>query len=217
MLKNITHISSRYHPDITHISSRYHPDITHISSKYHPVITHISSRYHPHIIQISSKYHPVNIDFYSVKSRVFTQIWYVVCRQKLHFEFRLKLHFSSSRYYPNIIQITSRNHPEIIQISPTYHPHIIQISPTYHPDITHISSRYHPHIIQISSKDHPVNIDFYLVKSRVFTQIWYVVCRWKLHFQTRLKLHFWKAKVEFYSSFTRVSVCWELIPFKHVL
>ena len=97
----------------------------------------------------------------------------------------------------------------IIQILPKYHPNIIQKSPRYHPDITHISSRYHPHIIQISSKDHPVNIDFYLVKSRVFTQIWYVVWRWKLHFQTRLKLHFWKAKVEFYSSFTRVSVCWE--------
>ena len=116
------------------------------------------------------------------------------------------------KYHPNNIQKSSRNHPEIIQISPTYHPHIIQISPTYHPDITHISSRYHPHIIQISSKDHPVNIDFYLVKSRVFTQIWYVVCRWKLHFQTRLKLHFWKAKVEFYSSFTRVSVCWDGTP-----
>ena len=147
-----------------------------------------------------------------MKSRVFTKIWYVVCRQKLHFEFRLKLHFSSSRYYPNIIQITSRNHPEITHISPTYHPYITHISSRYHPDITHISSkyhpvithissRYHPHIIQISSKYHPVNIDFYSVKSRVFTQIWYVVCRWKLHFQTWLKLHFWKAKVEFYSSF----------------
>ena len=114
----------------------------------------------------------------------------------------------SSRNHPDITHISSRYHPHITHISSRYHPHIIQISPTYHPDITHISSRYHPHIIQISSKYHPVNIDFYLVKSRVFTQIWYVVWRWKLHFQTRLKLHFWKAKVEFYSSFTRVSVCW---------
>ena len=113
-----------------------------------------------------------------------------------------------STYRPDITHISSTYHPHIIQISSTYHPDITHISPTYHPDITLISSRYHPHIIQISSKYHPVNIDFYLVKSRVFTQIWYVVWRWKLHFQTRLKLHFWKAKVEFYSSFTRVSVCW---------
>ena len=61
-----------------------------------------------------------------------------------------------------------------------------QISLKYYPDITQISSRCHPDINN-------------LVKIRVLTQIWHDNCMWNLHFETRLKLHFWKAKVEFYS------------------
>jgi len=184
-------ISSRYHLDITHTSPTYHPDdITHISSIYHPYIiqklsiyytyhpniTHISSKYHPYITHISFKYHSV-VFLNLVKSQVLTQIWHDYCRKKLHFEIRLKLHFSSSRYYPNIIQISSRNHPEIIQKS----------------------SKNHPEIIQISSSRHRFVQPPNLVKSRVFIQIWQNYCRWKLHF--------WKAKVEFNLILTRVFVC----------
>ena len=101
-----------YHSDITHahiiqISPTYHPDIIHIS----PTHIQISPTYHPniiHITQISSKYPPVDI-FYNTPTK-----WKDMARlfqKKLHFEIRLKLHFSSSRYYSNIIQISSRNHP----------------------------------------------------------------------------------------------------------
>ena len=74
-----------------------------------------------------------------------------------------------------------------------YHPHITQISSKYYTDITQISSRYHQ--------------DINLEKNRVLTQIWNDYCWWKLHFETRLKLHFWKAKgksrvlIDFNSSF----------------
>ena len=173
---NITHISSRYHPHIIQISPTYHPDIIHISPThiiqksptYHPDIIHISPTYHPDIPQILSIYHPhivqISPDRYFlqppnlVKSWVLTQIWHAYCRKKLHFEIRLKLHFSSSRYYPNIIQISSRNHPEIIQKSSKNHPEIIQIS----------SSRQR--FLQ------PPN----MVKSWVLIQIWHNYCRWKL-------------------------------------
>ena len=60
---------------------------------------------------------------------------------------------------------------------------------------THISPKYHPNIIQISPR-------YQLVKTRVLTQIWHDYCRWKLHF--------WRAKFEFSSILTRVSVCWDV-------
>ena len=146
---------------IIQIFPKYHPNNIQKSSRYHPHITHISSIYHPHIVQISPGQYflqPPNL----VKSRVLTQIWHDYCRKKLHFEIRLKLHFSSSRYYPNINQISFRNYPEIIQSTS---------------------------ILQFPQ----------LVKSRVFIQIWHNYCRWKLHF--------WKARVEFYLILTQVFVC----------
>ena len=108
-----------YLDDMWVISSIYHPHIIQISPTYHPDITHISSIYHPHILQISHGQYflqPPNL----VKSQVITQIWHDYCRKKLHFE------ISSSRYYPNIIQISSRNHQEIIKKSSKNHPDIIQ-------------------------------------------------------------------------------------------
>ena len=182
-------ISGWYVGDIIQISPTHHPDITHISSKYHPHIIQISPTYHPDIIHISPTYRP------SITWSIF---------------FTTPQLGEKSSFNPDMARLLQKKTPLwnsiktpllIIQILPKYHPNNIQKSSRNHPDIIHISSRYHPHIIQISSKYHPVNIDFYSVKSRVFTQIWYNYCRWKLHFQTRLKLHFWKAKVEFYSSF----------------
>ena len=168
--RNHTHISSKFHPRIIEISPSNHPYITHISSRNNPNITHIiqilhiSSKYYPcmfpkcypHVIQISPiRYflQPPNL----MKSRVLTQIWHDYCRKKLH--------FLSSRYYPNIIQISSGNHPEIIQISSRNHPE---------------KSRNHPEIIQKSSIQHRSLQPPNLVKSRVFIQIWHDYCRWKL-------------------------------------
>ena len=109
-------ISGGYVGDIiqisrTHILSKYHPHIIQISFIYHPHI----SKYHPHIIQISSispKYRPnIPRSIFFTTPQLNEKIWHGYFKKKLHFEIRLKLHFSSSRYYSNIIQISSRNHP----------------------------------------------------------------------------------------------------------
>ena len=124
-------ISSRYQPNIIQKSHTYHPGIIHISTTH---ITQISPTYHTNIIDISPTYHPKvtwSIFFttpHLMKRQVLTQRW----SKKLHFNIRLRLHFSSSRYYPNIIQKSSSKHTEIIQKSPKNHPEIIQISSSWH-------------------------------------------------------------------------------------
>ena len=121
---DIIWISSRYHPHIIHISATYHParyiHILQKLSKYHPNNSQISPTFHPNIIHISPTY-GLNITwsiFFTtpnlMKSEVLIKIWNNYCRKKLHFEIWLKHNFLLSRYYQNIIQISSRNHPEII-------------------------------------------------------------------------------------------------------
>ena len=84
-----------------------------------------------------------------MKSRLLTQIWHDYCRKKLHFEIRLKLHFSSSRYYPNIIQISSRNHPEIIQKSSRNHLKIIQSTSIFTTPQLGEKSSFHPDMARL--------------------------------------------------------------------
>ena len=117
-LPHIIQKSPTYHLDeVWLISSRYHPDIIHIlhtSSKYHPW----SPTYHPNMTQLIFFTTPQleKLSFNPDMARLLqkkTTLW------------NLKLNFSSSRYYPNIIQISSRNHSEIIQKSSRNHPEII--------------------------------------------------------------------------------------------
>ena len=118
----------------------------------------------------------------------------------------------SSRYHPNSKQISPKYHPDITQISTRYLPDITQISSRYHPSIIQLLHKYHPNIIQISPKYHPDNTHWtsiFTTKTRGLTHIWHDYCKQIFQFETRLKLHFRKAKVEFYLSLTRVSVCWE--------
>jgi len=129
-------ISSRYQPNIIQKSHTYHPGIIHISTTH---IAQISPTYHTNIIDISPTYHPKitrSIFFttpHLMKRQVLTQIW----SKKLHFIIRLRLYFSSSRYYPNIIQKSSRNHPVIIQKSSKNHPVDIDF---YNPQLVEKSS-----------------------------------------------------------------------------
>ena len=99
------------HSDITHKSSTYHLNITHIS-RYHPHIIQISTTYHPVVTQISSKYHPVDI-FYNPPT--WKKVSFNPYMARL---LPVKTPLLNSIKTPLlIIQISSRYHPEIIQIS----------------------------------------------------------------------------------------------------
>ena len=130
------------------ISGLYVGDIIHISPTYRQNITQLIFFTTPQLDEKSS----------------FNPDGTIIAEKKLHFEFQLKLHFSSSRYYPNIIQISSRDHQE-----------------TY-PEIIQKSSKNNLEFIQISTSRHQFLQPPNLVKIRVFIQIWHDYCRWKLHF-----------------------------------
>ena len=131
---DLIHISSRNH---THISSKFHPRIIEISPSNHPYIAHISSRNNPnitHIIQILPMH--VSKMLPTCHPNITHSIFFTTPQldEKSSFNpdmarlLQKKLHFLSSRYYPNIIQISSGNHPEIIQISSrNHHPDIILV------------------------------------------------------------------------------------------
>ena len=133
--------------------------------------------------QTNKDYNFIYKGIYTVSSRYHPNII------QISFKYHPDITPISYRYHPNIIQISSKYYPDIIQILSRYHPDIIQISSKYHTDIIQISSRYNPNIIQKTSSEHRFLQPPNLVKSRVLTQIWHDYCRWKLHFETRLKLH----------------------------